>query len=518
MPDSAGTNKLGNASPFAKWETWGLALPPGLRARLVHSWLRARIAAATAFTVAGAALGLFWDWPGAFAVAGIASLAIVDAWTRMRRRAWRNPIWSVLLDITLIYSGMGAASVPDSAFGIPYVYMLVSALLLLNPPSALVAIAYASAAFPLLVNFWPDADPSTTPLEIITAGAITDLVLALGLLGLIMTTIRVANHEARRRAHQARLQSAIARASNALLSGSGDNPIETSLYALLDGTDAAAVFVEMNVDQPQRGLCTSLIAEVTQDYSPPDPDDLWKMVSWTEISGRELLESGLSHVVRVSELDGEEKRLYAESDIRSELDIPIFVAGKWWGLVGFGDTEEDRSWLPSDETLLFTAAEMIGAFVERAEARDELNRTIDDLDLQLRYQNGLAECAALLQTATETDAVGNALAALLGATQAAYVYLEERSEDGEPSITHSCGDREAVRAAAAHRARRRKDAGAGTRSASATAKAVDERHGAPRIPTGLASQWELRLPIAVQGEQRASIVFADHSDRRAWTD
>lgn len=476
----------------SRWEGWGLALPQRQRERLVQSWQKARTVAALAFAIAGAGLGATWRWEAGYYVAVFAGLSVIDSRWRLRQRSSGSPLGSVLLDITSIFVCMGLTAVPDSAYGIPYVYMLVSALLLLEPRAAVIAVGYATVWYPILVVVWPSAGGSVGAAVLVTAGVVTDLVLALGLIGLVMVMVRIGNREARRRAQWTRMQSAIARASNALLTGSGDNPIETSLQALLDATDATAVFVERNEEDPEVGLCSTLVAEVS--LTPSDPEDLWNKVPWTELSGRNRLESGHSHVIRYHELVAEERRRYEVSDIRSELDIPIIVDGEWWGLVGFGSADPHWSWRTIDESLLFTAAEMIGAFLERATAQDELNRTISDLDVQVRYQHGLAECAALLQNSSDLDALQLAVEILQESAGVAYAYIEEPpSEGSEQSIIYSAGDTSAV------------EENFRLRAEVELARPFERRPG-----------WELRLPIEAHGRRRCAIVFADNSEKRPW--
>jgi len=51
--------------------------------------------------------------------------------------------------------------------------------------------------------------------------------------------------------------------------------------------------------------------------------------------------------------------------ILSLLVLPVFVADRWWGLIGFDDTSQPRQWQDPDVLLLRTVAEMLGTFLER---------------------------------------------------------------------------------------------------------------------------------------------------------
>ncbi len=66
----------------------------------------------------------------------------------------------------------------------------------------------------------------------------------------------------------------------------------------------------------------------------------------------------------------EERASLVEEDILSTAFVPVFVAGEWWGYLGFDDCVEERTWSEADIKVLRTVAETLGAAVER-EARDK---------------------------------------------------------------------------------------------------------------------------------------------------
>jgi hypothetical protein len=51
--------------------------------------------------------------------------------------------------------------------------------------------------------------------------------------------------------------------------------------------------------------------------------------------------------------------------------LPIAVDGQWYGFIGFDDTQVKRAWQPEDISLLQTAAEMIGSYLTRQQAKEE---------------------------------------------------------------------------------------------------------------------------------------------------
>ena len=52
--------------------------------------------------------------------------------------------------------------------------------------------------------------------------------------------------------------------------------------------------------------------------------------------------------------------------------LPLQVRGEWFGFIGFDDTFVRRQWTSSDISLLGTTAEIIGAFLSRQLAEQEI--------------------------------------------------------------------------------------------------------------------------------------------------
>lgn len=489
--------------------------------------MQSRAVAAFLFVVVNVILGFVWHWQSGFVIAALASVNAVDAIARHRGRRWTDPLFSLMLDTTVIFFGMSLAQVPDSAVGIPYAYTILAALALLRPGPAIAVCVYGSVWFIVVIReLIPGGTIEFSAARTLSVGIVADVIFTFGFIGLITVMIQVINRDGQRGAQHVRMREAIALASNVLLGERGDAPLQTSLEALLTATHAASVFVAKNVQDPELGLCTSTIAEVFRAGVEPDPEDLWQLVPWSMLSGRSQLEAGHSFVLRLSDLEGDEASLYAKTAVRSELNIPVFVNGSWWGIVGFTDEHEGRAWGRRDEQLLVTAAEMVGAYIERSEARDALDRTIADLDLQVRYQHALAECAGALQATDDVTAVDAALGALLRGSDAHYAYIDENYLDPDLGLcARITADAELPTAGPA--------AGAvewygGPYSELPTSYAALSQGRAAHIrlsdlegrerevyaEEGISS--ELCFPIMVGGEWRGSVAFASYGIERDW--
>lgn len=51
--------------------------------------------------------------------------------------------------------------------------------------------------------------------------------------------------------------------------------------------------------------------------------------------------------------------------VKSLLDVPIFVGGEWWGIIGFDDCVKEHAWSPAEIDAIKVAASVIGAAIQR---------------------------------------------------------------------------------------------------------------------------------------------------------
>lgn len=172
-----------------------------------------------------------------------------------------------------------------------------------------------------------------------------------------------------------RFQTALATCAQTLLTNTGGNRLDKAVEALLTATQATYVFVERNQVDPELGFCSRTVSTINDPTTTriQDHDGYWDLVSWERMPiSRSSLERGEPFIFTPDQLEGVEYALYAnEPDpVKSELNIPIFVAGKWDGLIGFSETTIVREWTAEDISLLTTAATMIGAYWESEAARE----------------------------------------------------------------------------------------------------------------------------------------------------
>jgi signal transduction histidine kinase len=211
---------------------------------------------------------------------------------------------------------------------------------------------------------------------------------------------------------------ALTTCARALLANRGDDALQEALDAIKAATDAGLVFVERNHLTADGRLLTRTVR-----HSPlicPD-GDRWDEVDWDVFPRiRSELESGQVHLARIDRLPLPDRAGYEGSWIASEINVPIFIEGKWVGLIGSADANPERSW-SGDRRLLEVAAAMIGAFWANQGVDEELRRR------GVREQ-ALGAFARILLSG-EDDALERGLAEVVKATSAAVCFVERNAWD-----------------------------------------------------------------------------------------
>jgi len=191
-------------------------------------------------------------------------------------------------------------------------------------------------------------------------------------------------------AQERRIQhhAALAKCAQSLLASAGEDRLDNAVESLLAASRASSVFVERNIMDPEAGLSSLRVAESVDSASSGlvESVEVRDPMPWDRIpTTRKALEIGEC----VSEVSSDVEGIPVESDVGgaleavSEIKIPIFVDGEWVGLVGLTERETPRVWTDEDRSLLAAAATMIGAYWERAGARDALMETVRSKDLFL---------------------------------------------------------------------------------------------------------------------------------------
>jgi PAS domain S-box-containing protein len=84
------------------------------------------------------------------------------------------------------------------------------------------------------------------------------------------------------------------------------------------------------------------------------------------------LQAGRPLVTLVRDLEEAARSLPTRMGSKSFAAVPIFSEGRWWGLLGFGETRFEREWSGPELEALKAAAAVFGAAIEREHADDAL--------------------------------------------------------------------------------------------------------------------------------------------------
>ncbi|MFC2165715.1 PAS domain S-box protein, partial [Acidobacteriota bacterium] len=165
-----------------------------------------------------------------------------------------------------------------------------------------------------------------------------------------------------------RYEEGLAACSQALLSDDTSRDVLTeALNHLLRASASNRVYIFENFEDTEDGLCLKLTHEVCSPGVSGNLDDpvlqhgAYKdgFLRWQETLSRGKPINGF-----VDSFPEGEKAILDPQGILSILVLPLWVAGQWFGFIGFDDVEIRREWNEIDIRLLQTAAEMVGAYIE----------------------------------------------------------------------------------------------------------------------------------------------------------
>lgn len=174
------------------------------------------------------------------------------------------------------------------------------------------------------------------------------------------------------------LQHAIATCSEALLVQTDAFAIYEALKALLAATEADYAYVDKNAEI-EGDLHWKIVADARRRAADIGGD--WKEgVYRPGTATYEALSQGRAIAIHTKDLEGEEKRVYQDDGIISEVVVPINVAGEFAGSIGFVDYSDDRMWSEDEVETLWRASHMIGAYWQRQADREMLKASNESKD------------------------------------------------------------------------------------------------------------------------------------------
>jgi len=155
-----------------------------------------------------------------------------------------------------------------------------------------------------------------------------------------------------------------------------ESSIEPILETLGHATEVSRVYIFENHTRPDGIQATSQRYEwvapgIASQLNNVELQDLsWQRTGftrWADVLSRQELIYG-----HVSEFPESERQVLSAQDIISVLVAPIFVGDSWWGFIGFDDCRTAREWSPVEIEALKTAANVLGAAIQRKKAEAAL--------------------------------------------------------------------------------------------------------------------------------------------------
>jgi PAS domain S-box-containing protein len=155
-----------------------------------------------------------------------------------------------------------------------------------------------------------------------------------------------------------------------------ESSIEPILETLGHATEVSRVYIFENHTRSDGLRLTSQRYEwvapgIVSQLNNPELQELpWREAGfsrWVDFLGRHELVYG-----NVSEFPESERKILSAQDIISIMVAPIFVGDGWWGFIGFDDCRTAREWSPVEIEALKTAANVLGAAIQRKKAEDAL--------------------------------------------------------------------------------------------------------------------------------------------------
>ncbi len=177
-----------------------------------------------------------------------------------------------------------------------------------------------------------------------------------------------------------RYEEALAACSRTLLSNS-ETVVETALKYLLESTNVSRVSVFRNFEDTDQGLSCHYQYEVYAEGAASCLDEpSFRVFNYADGEIFKILSTGRHFAFTPDRLTERERVIMQERGIQSALLIPIYVPGKWYGIIGFGENRFERQWSHDDVQLLTTAADMFSSYFSRIKARNELIAGYDILE------------------------------------------------------------------------------------------------------------------------------------------
>lgn len=184
-----------------------------------------------------------------------------------------------------------------------------------------------------------------------------------------------------------KILSAVARTAQLLLSSSNwRDEIDAILKLLGEATEASHVYIFENHPGPEGKTLSSQIFEwVAPGMKPEINNPVYQNMNLIPGPGLEdwyeNLRNGKPFYGSGSRYSDYWKKVFEARGLKTILDMPIYVEGIWWGVIGFDDYINEMPWSQVEIDALVAAAGNLGTAMERQQSDEALRRSEEKFQL-----------------------------------------------------------------------------------------------------------------------------------------
>jgi PAS domain S-box-containing protein len=187
----------------------------------------------------------------------------------------------------------------------------------------------------------------------------------------------------------------LALASQTLLTATTDDALTEALHYLRTATNTSRAYFFENFVDEELGLCMRQLYEACAPDVEPQIDlpELQRLPyeqsglgRWIDVfSNKEIINSV------VADMPPPEDEIMGPFGLKAVLLLPVFLGEKWHGFIGFDNVETAQAWREEDAQLLYTAARLFGAFLERRGLMGEIERSLERRSTQVHVSTLVAQ-------------------------------------------------------------------------------------------------------------------------------
>lgn len=159
-----------------------------------------------------------------------------------------------------------------------------------------------------------------------------------------------------------------------------------ALSMLGKAAEVDRVYIYQHVEDLETGemFFTYLYEWVSEKAKSQIENHSLKKVSYSRFKSLKFYESfssGKTLKFLIKNLSSEDQKVFIDGNIKSIILVPILVADKYWGFIGFDECNRDRIWSDNEESLLTAMAASLGSVIKNNNFKDVLLQKNMELDL-----------------------------------------------------------------------------------------------------------------------------------------